>query len=171
MQPAQQHLSPVLSPEIWTVIFRSLRDEREALCSYGEVEARQSVQQLLLELRRVCKKFHSLHTTYMHLLSLSEDFPASALPSLLTWMRRSKVSLRVLQANCRTDIINILLGAMIAASMPIQEANLSQSDCCTIDLLSALPHLRNCALSTSSSTLNLQSLKKLPDLRLETYIP
>ena len=158
-----QHRGPfALTPEIWAHIFAFLEDEHTAVRSFTEIQSRREVQQRL-QLRMVCKQFNDVYAIDMHRLNLPVSFPTSALPGLLAWLRQSRVSITVFEAN-GDSVTDAILGAFVLSSAPLRVVDVSRVSSCSMELLSAFRCLKQCSLGSSAELEDLQDLSPLRNL-------
>ena len=153
-----------LPDELWSYIFAFLKDAEGPRFNIWLIGDEQELQRLL-SLRLICKRFEGLYVQQVQRLSVAQEFPVYALPGLLAWMRRSKISLSTFEASCESDLVDAILGACAALEMPLIHVHICNLAGPSLQLLSAFQGLQSCTLcSDADDILWLMALQQLPHL-------
>ena len=98
-----------------------------------------------LQLRLVCKLFKALYGEHAHLLLVDASMTMRRLPGLLTWLRKSQVSIRLLDTDCETSVVDSLLSAWAVLNAPLTSVNVQASQS-SVDLLPSFSSLAKVCL-------------------------
>lgn len=182
---------PCYKAQGWRCCGTSLRIRHHLHCRYQHVKAARNISDLvavgenpvsvwghiedsrlqllkLLKVRLVCKRFDSLYAEQVLRLSIPAHLSIQALPGLLSWLTKSKFSLKTFEANCNSQLVIALLGALAALQTPLAYVRINNIAQPSIQLLSAFKTLNTCALDSSTNdddTWSLSSLGQLPCLQ------
>ncbi len=118
------------------------------------------------KLRLVCKHFNSLFQRFPQLsedIWLLQGYPATVLPSLLSWMQRNSGSIASLTSwRKQTDV----LSCAVQHAVQLRKVVLRQATAANVALLSALSTMQCCELCRPGpETLDLQPIRALMGLQ------
>ena len=165
----QQHGFLSLNSEVCR-IFNMIEGIEDAP-GYGIVEHHEPMLPNL-RLRLACKLFKALYDEQAQRLVVGVEVDITRLPGLLSWLHKSQVSTRVLQATCDKPILDSVLSGLAVLNAPLTCVSIMEFDEATFVLLSAFRTLAKIWLSPSDEKVQwdlsaLQSLPYLTDLYLE----
>ena len=147
--------SLALTTDLWSRILACLStdhpDDRSRESSWKQTECISDIQELL-NVRLVCKLFNTLHVRQVCGLSLPEALSSIAVPGLLSWLRRSKVSISIFEASHDSPFLNTVLSALADLKMPLETTACSSFGQSTLEILQSFSSLVQCALCSDIGT-------------------
>ena len=154
-EPANKHTcgkqppTMQLTDELWICIFAHLVDADDDTVRFWEDVVDGHLQLLeLLNIRLVCKRFDSLYAQQVLRLSVPQQLTLRALPGLLSWLAKSKLAIKTFKANCESQLVTALLGALAALQMRLACVRVANTAQPSLQLLSAFKPLKTCWLES-----------------------
>ena len=163
----QQYL---LTSELWTEVFAHVETAQMGYRTWNDIQDDQQNQRQMHQLRLVCKQFNEVFAAqplFLKRLSLPLAFPKSSLPSLLAWLQQSKDCLEILEANCASPEVDVVLDALTSVTSQLKLINLCEVNITrSVRLLGSFSNLEMCNLwAVNWVVISLYPLQALPKLR------